>query len=149
MWKKTLGGAVALALIAAAPASAGTYPIVAAGSAAHGPTTHCTVTVTKTDFAFSTYYEFNGTTKCDVAIQQSGQAFFADTSGGLCSAFTTTCSSGGGWEGEPNPGAVTYRVKLRAPEGQGWVTSPQHCTGVGTDNLTCEFTAGNILTVST
>ncbi|HEX8204933.1 MAG TPA: hypothetical protein VF587_02615 [Solirubrobacteraceae bacterium] len=140
---------MALSLIAAAPASAGTYPLVAVGDAANGPLTKCTVTVTKTDYAFSTYYKFSGKTVCDVPLQQSGQAFFADTAGPLCSAFTTTCESGGGWEGEPNPGSVTYRVRLRAPEGQGWVTSLPHCNGVGTDNLTCEFTADNVLTVST
>ena len=126
----------------AAPAAAGTTPIVAYGQAAHGWTTVCTVTVTKKDWAFSDWYSFSGETECDVPIEQSGQAFFADTSGELCSGFVAVCSSSGGWQGEPDPGPVTYRVHMIAPFGQGWVTSPTNCSGVGSDNLTCEFTAG-------
>ena len=145
MWKKTLGGAVALALIAAAPASAGTTPIVAYGE---GVTT-CQVKVTKKDWSFSTYYNFSGETVCDTAVDQTGQAFFADTSGPLCSGFRTTCVSAGGWEGEPDPGPVRYRIHMTAPPGQGWVTSPEQCMGVGSDNLTCEFTADDLLGFST
>jgi hypothetical protein len=149
MFKKALGGAVALSLMTAAPAFAGTTPIVAYGQAAHGWTTTCTVKVTKKDYSFSTYYAFSGETKCDVPIEQSGQAFFGDASGAFCSGFVTTCSSGGTWEGEPDPGLVRYRIHLTAPFGQGWVTSPEQCSGVGSDNLTCEFTANDLAGFST
>ena len=39
------------------------------------------------------------------------------------------------------PQPAKTRVKLIAPLGQGWVGAPTHCSGVGTDNLTCEFEA--------
>ena len=55
----------------------------------------------------------------------------------------------GGWEGEPDPGLVSYRVHMIAPFGQGWVTSPENCSGVGSDNLTCEFTANDLAGQST
>jgi len=107
-------------------------------------------------------YDYSGETDCSVPVQQTGQATLGPSTGGLCSALTTTCHSGGGWEGEPNPGLVYYHVTLVAPFGQGWalpavavgaawkVPPPADaCSGVGSDHLDCTFTADNILTVST
>jgi hypothetical protein len=148
MWRAhLLAGLVSLlALLAAAPARAGRNVVVAYGTG----TTTCTVTVTKTDYAFSTWYRYSGETDCDVPVQQTGEATFGDVSGGLCSGLTTTCQSGGEWEGEPNPGSVHYHVTLVAPFGQGWLAAPNaSCSGAGSDHLDCTFSAGNVLTVST
>ena len=68
-------------------------------------------------------------------------------SGGLCTGFVAHCFSGepeesdgfGYVEGFKPDGNPELRVTLRAPAGQGWLGSPQHCTGIGTDDLTCVF----------
>ena len=86
-------------------------------------------------------WSFHGTTSCTAPLQQSGQATLT---GGytapLCSGFRATCESSAGGFGTGPSGTVRYTVSLTAPFGQGWVAAPSHCSGVGTDNLTCAFT---------
>lgn len=138
--------ALAVVLATASPAAAETQVFVAYGEG----TTACTIRVDKAvrGIVQTTHVYFHGETECNVPVEQYAQASIegsggdADAVGSACSAFTTTCSSGswalgdGGWS-KP----VRYRVKLRAPLGQGWVSSPAACSGVGTDNLDCVFEA--------
>ena len=94
--------------------------------------------------------EFEGRTDCSVPIEQSGHAIVPkgsesyDLDGGLCEGLRATCVSGGYQRNQGTWSAdMIYTVKLRAPLGQGWLGAPEPCTGVGTDNLQCTFTAGN------
>ncbi len=88
---------------------------------------------------------FSGRTDCNVAVEQTARATVAADGavpaldGGLCSAVTTVCSSGGNLSGRLNHQPLRYRITLRAPSGQGWMGDPTFCAGVGTDNLTCTF----------
>ena len=119
-------------------------PVVAYGEG----TTTCTVTiehtatlVTMPDIPPS--YDVHGYTQCDRAVQQTARVSHAEALrdpvyGALCSAFATSCSSS--VSGYGFAGVVTYKVTLRAPAGQGWITAPGECSGVGTDNLQCSFT---------
>ena len=150
MWIRALLVAAAVALLAPAPASALQHKIalVAYGEG----TTTCVVTTNKVLKAFwggETRYEFFGRTECSVPVQQSGQAQLAHDDPSLvevaplCSAFTARCESRDyvqGVEYQNGTRGMTYRVTLRAPHGQGWLTAPQTCSGVGSDNLTCTFT---------
>ena len=96
--------------------------------------TECTISLNKGARSF------RGTTSCTAAIEQTA---LASTSGGAsvtgtsCSGLRTSCTSSGTTAGDYT--TLTYRVSLRAPAGQGWVASPQECSGAGTDNLECEF----------
>jgi hypothetical protein len=106
--------------------------------------TECTVQVEKNTPWLAIEYprwNFGGTTSCNAAVQQSGQARLGTTyTAPLCSGLRTTCTSiAGGTGNGPMAGTVTYDVTLTAPLGQGWVAAPSHCAGVGTDWLTCRF----------
>ena len=86
---------------------------------------------------FSYAYHYNGSTSCSTAVQQTGFGWteLHDDDGNFCSGFRTTCGSGGESFGE----VAHYDVTITAPRGQGWVTVPEDCSGVGTDNLRCNF----------
>lgn len=145
-----------LAATPAPPAEAATAVFVAYGEG----TTACTIEVHKyaDDGGIWTGGEdqtmFHGKTDCNAPVEQTGHAVvpkqgFDDNAldGGLCSGKRVACFSGDdgwgiGW-GVYNSNPVTYRVSLRAPLGQGWLGAPTHCTGVGTDNLKCEFSITN------
>ena len=97
--------------------------------------TECTITLTKEARAFG------GSTACNRAVQQTGQASTsggASATGPLCSGLRTTCTSNGTTTG--NFTTLKYRVTLLAPNGQGWVAPPSDCSGAGTDKLDCTFT---------
>jgi len=145
--KRLLAASTAvIALAFASPAAAETQIFVAYGEG----TTACTIQVDKAvrGITQTTHAYFHGQTECNVPVDQYAQASIegsggdAGAIGSACSGFTTFCSSGswalgdGGWS-KP----VRYRVKLRAPAGQGWVSSPAACAGVGTDNVDCVFEA--------
>ena len=117
-------------------------------------TTACTVTLTKRtgqDLNTVDYgTRFSGRTECTTALPQTARATVpSDGSapaldGGLCSATTTVCSSGGNLNNLLNTQPLTYRITLRAPLGQGWVGAPNFCSGVGTDNLKCDFVVNDV-----
>ena len=144
--------ATAAAALAPATAEAATAAFVAYGEGS----TICTIEVHKYSDDGSIWTDgedqtiFHGKTDCNVPVEQTGHAFVPvddrgpSLDGGLCSGIRTDCFSGDdgwgvGWM-VYNDQPVTYRVSLRAPLGQGWLGAPTHCTGVGTDNLKCEFT---------
>src|SRR5687768_2960039 len=149
MWIRALLAAATVALLAPAPASALQHkiPIVAYGEG----TTTCIVTVNSVHrllYGGEQRYDFHGRTECDAAVEQSGQAWLNHrtpslvVTAPLCSGFRAACESRGSAQGEDyaiRTGPASYRVTLRAPLGQGWVTAPTDCSGVGTDNLTCTF----------
>ena len=87
--------------------------------------------------------EFLGTTDCTSPVDQTGHATVGALDGGVCSGVRTLCSSGRTVDDSWNTDPIVYRVSLRAPAGQGWLGAPTFCTGVGTDNLRCEFTAND------
>ena len=138
---------VALALPGSASALiySNTYNVVAGYG--EGATT-CTITTSIYDRPFSDHWEWNASTSCSVAIQQFGEAWWEGEDnvgypwsfyGGSCTAFATSCRVDGDAQGEYQGGDVRYHVRLRAPNGQGWLTTPGPCSGVGTDNLECWF----------
>lgn len=144
--------AATTALSAAEPAAAVTEVFAAYGEG----NTVCRIEISKSmDSGFQTGGEgktnFHGRTDCNVPVQQTGRATIpADGSepaldGGLCSTTAPTCFSGQNAWGVSNSNEMTYRLSLRAPLGQGWVGSPANCTGVGTDNLKCEFSVNGVL----
>ena len=135
-----------LGLLCAAP-SAHAAVFVAYGEGL----THCRIeTVRHTQRAligFSRQEQtFSGKTDCSVPIEQSVHAVipsaaFADAiDGGVCSAVATSCFSGQSSVKSPNGNPMTLTLYLRAPLGEGWLGAPTGCSGVGTDNLRCEFT---------
>ncbi len=147
--------AAALALLAAAPpAAALTNVFVAYGEG----TTRCTITVSKYVDHGSIWtggterMKFYGATECDVPLEQTGHASvpgdaeWPAVDGGLCSGFRTSCRSGVDRVPQANDPPATYRISLRAPLGQGWVGVPTDCSGVGTDNLKCEFGIDDVWT---
>ena len=111
--------------------------------------THCRFTLRKRttpwvpDWGSGTKYA--GETHCSAPVEQTARATIAADAdspaldGGLCSGFRTACESLGHEQGDYNISPLKYRITLRAPLGQGWVGDPTSCSGVGTDNLTCEF----------
>jgi hypothetical protein len=139
--------ALAIALLAAAPAAAETEVFVAYGEG----NTACTIQVSKLILDWGQDYSrvlLSGQTDCNVAIEQSARAWMDPSAvspaaeGDLCSGFTKTCGSGTFSDGGLQwPEPVQYHVRLTAPRGQGWVGVPTHCSGVGTDNLDCVFQA--------
>lgn len=136
---------VALSLVAAASAPAETFIAYGTGL------TRCDINLTKgTRGPLLPQWHYYGKTDCTVPIAQTGLAVIpGSASGSLCSAFATHCFSGDppendgyGWmEGFPPSETLHYYVTLRAPNGQGWLGAPFFCTGVGTDNLQCDFTS--------
>ncbi len=150
MGPRTLLVAAAAALGLAAPAAAETVELVAYGE---GVTT-CLVRVTATD-EWGQSNAADGTTTCSTAIEQSGQVrghVPGVSTGSLCSGLRTACESYASWHDydEEDAGVggtpeATYDVALRAPLGQGWVAPADRCSGVGTDNLRCTFTARSVL----
>ena len=83
------------------------------------------------------------------AVQQTARVSMASSAedpaldGDYCSGFGKSCSSAANRWGEDlvweKP--AEYSIHLTAPLGQGWIGAPTDCGGVGTDNLTCVFTA--------
>ena len=149
---------VALALLGASPAHAATYaptPGVTEVFVAYGTgVTRCDITLKKRtgeDLMTSAYgTAYSGKTDCTAPVNQTARArVAADGSvpaldGGLCSQLARTCTSGGNLNGMLNRQPLSYRITLRAPDGQGWVGAPAFCSGVGTDNLVCTFTANDV-----
>ena len=141
--------ALALSLCSAAPASA--YPLGIEEKEVHvltawgeGSVTRCVVTITSLDWFPKDQWSYSGKTECGVPIEQSGQAFLMDHwgvkhEGGLCSGFTTTCSSSGEDYGDNL--TVRYDITLRAPRGQAWSVPPNvwTCEGAGSDYLSCSL----------
>ena len=103
--------------------------------------TVCDVTVSLGRVAphlFFPPYAYEGETTCTAPIEQTGRAWTSLETGPLCSTVGMICRSagesmGGSW--------AKYHVTLRAPRGQGWIAVPDDCSGAGTDNLDCTFTA--------
>ena len=140
---------VLLAFAAAAPATAA----AASGLDRHGEmvaygegVTRCGVDLEKRSFPLTPFglWEFRGFTSCTAALQQSGHAWLTTDEGvvwdaAVCSQVATQCSSGRGGRGYGPSGTLAYDVHLTAPRGQGWISAPSHCTGIGTDNLRCRF----------
>lgn len=151
MWVRALLAAATVALLAPSPASALQHkvPVVAYGQG----TTKCTITVNSVHREFwggEQRYDFFGRTECDAAVEQSGQAWLNHdnpslvATAPLCSGFRAACESRGFVQGEDyaiGTGPASYRITMIAPRGQGWVTAPNDCEGVGSDNLTCTFTS--------
>ena len=153
---RTLLLTLALALAGATSAQAATAVFVAYGEG----TTACTIEVHKWTDTGSIWTGgedqtmFHGKTDCNAPVEQTGRATVPAygwtapaLDGGLCSGVRASCFSGDdgwgiGWQVN-NPNPVTYRMSLRAPLGQAWLGAPTHCTGVGTDNLKCEFSITN------
>lgn len=144
--------AIATALVAAAPAAAETQAFVAYGTGE----TVCTIEVSKlvygpglTSGGGGGELQLSGTTDCSEPVQQTGQVRMAASAadpgldGDYCSGFVKSCFSAASEWGDDliweNP--AEYSIHLTAPSGQGWVGAPTDCTGVGTDNLSCVFTA--------
>lgn len=139
---------MAVALSAAAPAAAETEVFVAYGTGA----TVCTIEVSKLVYGAGLsggMLSLSGSTDCSKAVEQTAHVWMEATpqdpalDGGYCSGFDKTCSSAAtGWGADlvwEKP--AQYGIHLIAPFGQGWVGAPTDCMGVGTDNLTCVFTA--------
>ena len=132
------------------PTPGATLAFVAYGEGA----TACRITLTKRtgqDLNTVDYgTRFSGRTECTAALAQTARASIpADGAapaldGGLCSATTTVCTSGGNLNNLLNRNQMTYSVTMRAPLGQGWVGAPTFCSGVGTDNLKCDFTVNDV-----
>ena len=111
--------------------------------AAYGEgSTTCTLSVTKQIRPGTGWtWDFEGATDCSVPVEQTGQAAMTGEStitAPLCSGVRASCRSAGSGTGFSYTG-VEYRVMLRAPRGQGWIASPEQCSGAGTDLLTCTF----------
>src|SRR5688572_27268621 len=136
--------------LSAPPAEAAFATFVAYGQGVAS----CTIYIEKTfksRFYFGGAYEqvgFSGSTSCSAPIQQSGHAFIpgdALLDGGLCSGFTTSCSSGADfdrYEGNAGEGAMQYHVTLIASREQSWFGAPVACEGVGSHRLDCVFSVG-------
>ncbi len=134
--------AIGFALLLTAPASAERVALVAYGEG----TTTCTVTVTATNYAFSTWNKGSGVTSCSVALEQTGSL----STGGSCGGFIARCEASGTFQDEADQGFTThFRVTLVAPLGQGWLAPADKCSGVGTDRLACTFSATSFLITST
>jgi len=136
---------VALLLVASAPASAETFIAYGTGL------TRCDINLAKSQRGpLLPQWHYYGKTDCTVPITQTGEAILPGAAyGGMCSTFATHCFSGDppendgyGWiEGFAPSSTLHYYVTLRAPDGQGWLGAPLFCSGVGTDNLQCDFTS--------
>ena len=111
--------------------------------------TVCHVTVTKRtgQELYSPSYgtKYSGRTQCTAPVVQTAQATVGSLTGALCSNTSTYCSSGGNAENVINTQPLRYRITLRAPGGQGWVGDPTFCSGIGTDNLTCEYLINDVV----
>ena len=141
---------LALALVAvavpAAPAAAAGTRVVAYGTGV----TSCSISLSATKALINLggiRYRFEGVTDCSASIQQTGQATLYGSGGSMieqgapCSGFVARCSSSGSYLSVgQEPDHATYVVSLRAPLGQGWVSTSDQCSGAGTDNLRCTFT---------
>jgi hypothetical protein len=128
------GALAALALLCPA-ADAREVRLAAYGA---GVTT-CDISVTRTMYRLvEPNWYFAGSTRCSVAVRQTGEASSGGSFGPLCSQFAATCESSGSTYRTSD---VVYRVTLVAPPGQAWLAVPADCTGAGTDNLTCELVA--------
>jgi hypothetical protein len=147
---RSIAGAIAVltavaALAAAAPAGAEVVAAVAYGTGV----TSCSFSVSESRQLLNIggiSYRYQGETDCSAAVQQSGQATLYSSiseldSAPLCSGFQKTCQSAGDYldVSGPEPDHATYEVTLIAPFGQGWVTAPDRCSGVGSDRLSCTF----------
>ena len=145
LFRASLAAVVAGLLLAVPGTARGNmiaHELVAYGEGA----TTCTITMQKRRALFSqAIWDFYGQTDCSVAVEQTGHAVLETqwerADGGLCSGVRKTC-----WSGQPFADCcgtlsppMEYRVTLRAPSGQGWVASPDACSGAGTDNLVCTF----------
>ena len=144
--------AAAAALGVPQPASAATEVFAAYGEG----TTVCRIEISKRhDYGFLSggegFTNFYGRTDCTAPVDQTAHAVVPlDGSepaldGGTCTGIKATCFSGQDAWGVANDQPMTFTLSLRAPRGQGWVGSPAHCTGVGTDNLRCEFSINGVL----
>ena len=104
-------------------------------------TTRCTITALREQrIGTANTWDFEGYTSCTATISQSGQAWLSGAGTAfapLCSGVRSWCRSEGAATG--NYSDVHYRVTLVAPLGQGWVASPEECSGAGTDRLECTF----------
>ena len=139
-----VAAAVVSTLSVAPPASAEFFVSYGTG------VTSCTITARDQSRApnLLPWWRIQAKTECDRPIEQSLHIFNASGEpfdGGLCSGFTARCFSGDPesyWvQTDSHPdGELELHVSLRAPNGEGWLGSPQNCTGIGTDNLRCVFT---------
>src|SRR5688572_5182833 len=144
---RLLAWSIALVLVVAAPAAAETEVFVAYGE----DNTVCTIQVSKLILNWShpeTTAMVQGHTDCNVALEQTARAWMDPSAispgadGGVSSCFSQSCGSAEWVDGGDTwPEPVQYRLRLRAPAGQGWIGSPVNCSGIGTDNLDCTFQA--------
>ena len=138
-------GALALAALAtAAPAHAEVFVAYGEGL------TNCRIETVRYSYSGLTtggenYQSYLGETDCSVPVEQTVHATVAASGGqpgldgGVCAAVTTRCVSGEEDIYDDNGAPMVLQVSLRAPRGQGWLGAPTNCSGVGTDNLRCEF----------
>ena len=137
----TLGVAALATAVSAATARAEVF--VAYGEDA----TVCTIEVVNRHYKGITtggepLQDFSGETDCSVPLEQTAHATIGtdpDLDGGLCSGVRESCFSGREEVLSQTTTPMVFRMTLRAPLGQGWLGAPTNCTGVGTDNLKCEF----------
>ena len=113
-----------------------------AAAVAYGEgTTRCTFSLAREQrIGTANTWDFEGYTSCTSAIAQTGQAWLTGAGTAfapLCSGTRYGCSSAGSATG--NYTGMRYRVTLVAPAGQGWIASPEQCSGAGTDRLECTF----------
>jgi hypothetical protein len=144
--RRAVGVAAALAATAAVAAPAQAEVFVAYGEGA----TTCTIEVERATYKGITtggenYQSYLGETDCNVPLEQTSHATVPASGsepamdGGLCSGIRASCASGEEDIPEGNSASMVYRMSVRAPRGQGWLGAPVNCSGVGTDNLQCEF----------
>jgi hypothetical protein len=139
-----------LALALAPAATAGTYTFVAYGTGV----TSCTIKTHKLEgrnlwTGGAERIDYSGQTDCTVPVQQTAHAWVPGNpprDGGTCSGLLASCFSGENvWNVGEWPEPMHYDVTIIAPFGQGWEGAPDECSGVGSDHLTCTFTADQIL----
>lgn len=153
---KRLATALALTLVLATAGTAAAHHHVGVAEtqvfAAYGTgNTACLIEVQKYTFAWGepeARAVVEGHSECNVALEQQmvaameGRDGGADELGSPCADVTTQCDSSAAVDAASDwVGRGQIRIKLRAPDGQGWVGSPKDCSGIGTDNLTCTFQA--------
>ena len=119
-------------LALAAPASAKQFKLVAAGE---GAPTVCTLEYKNYLRMFTRFVRAEGSVDCSAAVQHNHQLRAGSDLGNLCSGVMLACTSSvsSDWD------SYTYDVQVIAPRGQGWLTGPTSCSGIGTDNLRCSF----------